>query len=147
MNGLSAKAERLGQAPFEWLDHPGDVKLRARGSTLQQLFANAALGMTAYLYGEEILKAQPEQWQPIEVSAPDLEALLVDWLAELLWRSAAERRAYCGFVISALNEHRLAGEVGTVPAEAIDDVKAVTHHELSIRQDNNGWEAIVVFDV
>jgi hypothetical protein len=29
----------------------------------------------------------------------------------------------------------------------MDDIKAITHHELAIRLDDGGWEATVVFDL
>jgi SHS2 domain-containing protein len=34
-----------------------------------------------------------------------------------------------------------------VSAVAIDDIKAVTHHELAVGKCNDGWEATVVLDV
>jgi SHS2 domain-containing protein len=134
-------------AAFDLLEHPGDVKLRARGATLEQLFANAAQGMMAYLFGEEIAKARPERSDRIEINAPDRDALLVDWLSELLCRATSEYQAYVGFRIREIGERSLVATAGVVSAEAIDDIKAVTHHELSLRERDGGWEATVVFDI
>jgi len=33
-----------------------------------------------------------------------------------------------------------------VAAEAVEDIKAVTHHELSVRKREGRWEATIVFD-
>jgi len=33
-----------------------------------------------------------------------------------------------------------------VAAEAVEDIKAVTHHELAVRECEGGWEATIVFD-
>jgi len=44
---------------FEFLDHPGDLKLRAWGRNLEELFANAATGMMTFLFGSGIANAQP----------------------------------------------------------------------------------------
>jgi SHS2 domain-containing protein len=142
-----ASAEHRGAAPFELLEHPADFRLRARGATLADVFANAARGMIAYLFGDELVEAKPERWERIEITAPDREALLVDWLSELLYRATSGYCAYVGFEVDEIDEQRLAARVGIVSATAIDDIKAVTHHELTVRKCDDGWEATVVFDI
>ena len=142
----AASAEhRDHAAPFELLEHPADIRLRARGATLAEVFANAARGMMAYLFG--LVEAKPEQWERIEITASDREALLVDWLSELLYRATSGYCAYVGFKVDEIDEQRLAARVGIVSATAIDDIKAVTHHELTVRKCDDGWEATVVFDI
>jgi SHS2 domain-containing protein len=134
-------------AAFELIEHSGDVKLRALGQTLEDVFVNAACGMMAFMFGDEILKARPEQREFIRIEAADREALLVDWLAELLYRAASRYHAYVDFRICTMGEHCLAADVGIAAAEALDDIKAVTHHELAIRTVDGRWEAIVVLDL
>jgi SHS2 domain-containing protein len=142
----AASAEHRGHAaPFELLEHPADIRLRARGATLAEVFANAARGMMAYLF--ELVEAKPERWERIEITAPDREALLVDWLSELLCRATSNYNAYISFQVDEIDEHRLVARVGIVSAVAIDDIKAVTHHELAVGKCNDGWEATVVLDV
>ena len=131
---------------FEFLDHPGDVKLRAWGRDLEELFSHAAEGMMSFLFGSGIANLQPCQMETVEIEAADREALLVDWLSELLYRATSEYRAYIGFQINKLTKTELNATVAAAVAEAIEDIKAVTHHELSIRKHEPGWEATVVFD-
>jgi protein archease len=133
--------------PFEMLEHPGDIKIRARGASLAELFANAARGMMAYLFGDGILSADAERFEPLEIRSRDREALLVDWLSELLYRATSNYQAYVDFEITEIANKRLTARAGAVSAEAVDDIKAVTHHELSIRQREDGWEATMVFDI
>jgi SHS2 domain-containing protein len=132
---------------FDLLEHPAEVKLRVRGTTPPQLFANAARGMMVYLFGEEIVKARPQRWERIEIRSRDREALLVDWLSELLYRAASQHHAFADFRISEINECGLVSMAGIVPGEPVDDIKAVTHHELSIIEREGAFEATVVFDV
>jgi SHS2 domain-containing protein len=132
---------------YELLEHPADVKLAARGATLEELFANAATGMMAFLFGEDIARAHAERTEQIEVSARDREALLVDFLSELLYRATSEYRAYVDVRVGEVSEHKIRATAGIVPAPACDDIKGVTHHELAVRKDDAGWEATVVFDV
>jgi SHS2 domain-containing protein len=134
-------------AAFDLLEHPSDVKLCVRGASLEELFANAARGMMSCLFGADIAKARPERMETIEIEAPDREALLVDWLSELLYRATSEYCAYVHFNVRELSDRKLSAETGVVSAGAIDDIKAVTHHEFAIRERNGGWEATVVFDI
>ena len=131
---------------FEFLDHPGDLKLRAWGRNLEELFANAAAGMMTFLFGSGIANAQPYRTEMIEIEARDREALLVDWLSELLYRATSEYHAYMGFRIHELNATKLRATVTAVAAAAVEDIKAVTHHELSVREREGRWEATIVFD-
>jgi len=133
-------------AGFEFLDHPGDLKLRAWGRNLEELFANAATGMMTFLFGSGIANAQPYRTETIEIEARDREALLVDWLSELLYRATSEYHAYMGFRIHELTEIKLRATVTAVAAAAVEDIKAVTHHELSVREREGRWEATIVFD-
>jgi SHS2 domain-containing protein len=133
-------------AGFEFLDHPGDLKLRAWGRNLEELFANAATGMMTFLFGSGIANAQPYRTETIEIEARDREALLVDWLSELLYRATSEYHAYMGFRIHELNATKLRATVTAVAAAAVEDIKAVTHHELSVREREGRWEATIVFD-
>jgi SHS2 domain-containing protein len=132
---------------FEFIDHPGDVKLRAWGRELESLFVAAAEGMMAFLFGNGIAKFVPERTETIEIEAKDREALLVDWLSELLYRATCGYCAYMGFWIHELSESKLKATVATAAAEAVEDIKAVTHHELSLRECERRWEASIVFDV
>jgi Archease protein family (MTH1598/TM1083) len=43
---------------FEFLDHPGDVKLRTWGIDLERFFANAVEGMMTFLFGNGIANLQ-----------------------------------------------------------------------------------------
>jgi SHS2 domain-containing protein len=149
-DGLHARAGgRTDRAAdgFEFLDHPGDVKLRAWGTDLERLFANAAQGMMTFLFGNRIADLHPHRTETIEIEAKDREALLVDWLSELLYRATSEYHAYMEFRIHELTETKLKATAAAAAAGAVEDIKAVTHHELSVRECESGWEATIVFDI
>jgi SHS2 domain-containing protein len=148
-DGLQATTRSRPDQPadgFEFIDHPGDLKLRAWGGDLEKLFANAAEGMMTFLFGNGIADLTPDRTETIEIEAGDREALLVDWLSELLYRATSEYHAYMGFRMHELTETKLKAAAAAVAAEAIEDIKAVTHHELSVRECEGGWQATIVFD-
>ena len=74
---------------YEYLEHTGDIGIRAYGGTLKELFINAAQGLLeaiADLTTDRYSDAQTE----IEVSAESLEELMVAWLDELNFRHEVE---------------------------------------------------------
>lgn len=131
---------------FEFLDHPGDVKLRVWSTNLESLFAAAAEGMMLFLFGTGIANLEPDRTQTLEIEAKDREALLVEWLSELPYRATCEYRAYMRFRIHELTESKLKATAETVAAQAVEDIKAVTYHDLSVRKCECMWEASIVFD-
>ena len=63
--------------PWEEVDHTADWALRVRGGDLRALFENAARGMISLIGGEAVAGAH-EIERRIDLSAPDLETLLVE---------------------------------------------------------------------
>lgn len=139
--------------PLEFFDHTADIGVRVHARSLDDLFSEAAVALTTTIC--DVDDVRPDDERPIELAAPDLERLLVDWLDELLgwfdiehWlpRSArvAVRQSEAGWLVG-----------GTVRGEPVDParhrvkvlVKAVTYHALSVTEDAEGWHATVVFDI
>lgn len=135
-----------GARRYEEVEHTADVAIRAFGRDLPELFANAAYGMFDLLADMEGLSLTIER--EVFLEAPDLEALLVDWLGELLYLRETHGEVYKEFEINTLSPTELRalarGGKGAVPRM---DIKAVTYHDLEIEKTEEGYEATVVFDV
>ncbi len=134
---------------YEFLEHPADLKIRAFGWDLTELFTNAALAMMEFLYGKNICRDAPRRvsTEMISTQSRDLSSLLVDWLSEILYLSDTNNRAYTEFKINKISETKIEAEVGSYPAKAIEDIKAVTYNELKIEKQDGLWVAEVVFDI
>jgi SHS2 domain-containing protein len=137
-------------ASFAPIDHTADVGYRLFAPSLAELFAVA--GRALFDAITELDSIQPKFERKVEAEAGDLEALLVAWLSELNFRCITELELYGEFVIDEIS---LTTVHATVRGEKIDparhviqtEVKAVTYHELFVREVANGWEAQVIFDV
>jgi SHS2 domain-containing protein len=86
------------------------------------------------------------------VEAPDLEALLVDWLNHLLYLFDVEGFLGREFKVVSLTPRRLQARVrGDIfdPARHPEKtgVKAATYHHLAITPKNRGWQATVILDL
>src|SRR2546426_11322470 len=79
--GLSSSSAFGLPVRYEEIEHTADVGIRAYGSTLDDLFANAAEGMFSLVADLGSVKAVGE----IEgrLAAEDLPTLLLRWLPEL----------------------------------------------------------------
>ncbi len=137
--------------PFETFDHTADAGLMARGATLPELFTNAALGLMSLL-------VEPSTVQPgglrdrVRAEAPDRDALLVNWLNEILFLFSVQKEVFCRFQIRSFSDTAIEAEA---EGELFDpgrhgllrEIKAATFHGLKISRTTEGWEARVVFDV
>jgi len=130
---------------YEFLEHPADLKIRSFGKDLPELFVNSVLGMMDFLYGK--VEKNYIQTERVEVAADNLESLLVDWLAEILYLSDTNKRAYLDYKILEFTKTKIVADIGSQMAMAKDDIKAVTYHELAIVHLPEGWEATVVYDI
>jgi SHS2 domain-containing protein len=130
---------------YEEIDHTADWAFRAFGKDVKELFENAAYALFAL---EGALDAQSTFTREIHVEGIDREALLVNWLSELLFLQETKRETYQKFEITNLTETELQATVHGAHTQPITKfIKAVTYHDLKIKQPEKGWEATVVVDV
>ena len=131
----------------ELLSHTAEVKLRVRASSFGELAAEAGRALGA-LELERTSASAGGVWRVLEVRAADREALLVDWLNELVYLAETERWVGVEFEVvnaadTALSMRARGVQVEQAPAR----VKAATFHGLEIAPVADGLEAEVVFDV
>ena len=140
------------QAPMKHIEeiaHTADWAIRVRAPDVPQLFEAAAEGMFGLL--TDLSTIVPEQHHDIRLHAIDVETLLVDWLNELLYLAEQHGLAFTRFTIRELDlsggSRLLALASGGRPRELNKAIKAATFSGLSIRQDSNGYQVDLVFDV
>jgi SHS2 domain-containing protein len=130
---------------FEEIAHTADWSVRVWAPNLPALFAESARAMNA-LSGT-VIGAGPQLQRVFEAEGPDAESLLVAFLSELVFSQEQENLAFDAFKLDVGNG-RLKVEMEGAPVESIDKaIKAVTYHNLRIRETDEGLETIIVFDV
>lgn len=141
----------MAMKPFEVLDHTADIGLVAWGRSLEELFANAALGMFSLIGALEKVGEGFEA--SVSVEGSDYEDLLVTWLNELLYLFEAEEVLLARFEILELGQYYLKGKVYGEPIDATKHeifrvVKACTYHEVKVEEVEPGlFRAQVYFDI
>jgi SHS2 domain-containing protein len=144
---------------FEILEHTADLGFRATGSTLAELFENAAEALVAIALNPENVEAR--ETIALEAKGESREALLVNWLSEVLYWIDGEHRAMRGFKVRELTAGRVAAEAqefrvaGEAQGERRDParheprlvVKGITYHQLKIEHSEQGWQCEVYLDI
>lgn len=132
------------------LEHPSDVGISAHGESLQEAFEEAAQGLMAIIL--DPAEVRPQTALPVSITAADYEQLLVRWLSEILYLYDGRRFSCTEFSIHELGPTWL---VATVRGEDIDtarhhprlDVKAVTYHQLEVREGRGRAHVRVFLDI
>lgn len=132
-------------AGFLEIEHTADWELKVWGPDLPSLFEQAARGM--YVLKGSRLVDGPRVEREIELQAPDRESLLVAFLAELLFLEEVEGLGFDTFEIQLEGDGLSARMSGAPVASPGKDIKAVTYHNLAIRETERGFETNLVFDV
>jgi SHS2 domain-containing protein len=133
----------------ELIEHTADVGLRVWAPTIDELFAEAAIGLV------DVMGAAPgptAKREDIDVDAPDIDGLLVDWLSEILFLFEAREIAPAEVRVHVADDGKSlrAWIEGPSTDEFIDHgpaVKAVTYHGLEVKRLEAGCEATVYLDV
>ena len=131
---------------YEILEHKADLKIRAFGKDLKELFENAMIGMfEGAKYEGEGRKIKKE----IKVSSLDLPSLLVDFLSEVLYLSEINREIYHQIQFRKLTNKNIEGNLFGEKLKTIGVIiRGVTYHSLEIHQKKDKtWETTVLFDI
>ncbi|MFA6112128.1 MAG: archease [Candidatus Latescibacterota bacterium] len=131
-----------------------DVALRAWGETAGELFAAAARAVLEVMVSP-LATVRLREERRLELAAASVELLLLDFLQEILYHKDAERLFLLPVGIEVAVSAAGARLHGVLAGEGIDperhdlgvDVKAVTMHRFSVRQEEGRWIAEVVLDV
>ena len=144
----SSQPEPAGE--FQEIEHTADLAIRVRGEDLVALFVHAAHGLCHLLRCRPAERPAEPVEQAIELDAPDIETLLVDWLDELLYLSErGAGRCFETLYIHSLDKGHLKATVHASGSQTPQrDIKAVTFSDLRIVQQEDGaYETTVTFDV
>jgi SHS2 domain-containing protein len=121
---------------YELIEHTADVGVKAYGKTVAEAFEHAAEAMFDIITDESTIDSIGEY--DIQLEAPDLEQLLVDWLSKLLFLNDAENLVFGKFQVT-IDANRLAarifGEKYNKKKHKMGvEIKAVTYHILQVNK-------------
>jgi SHS2 domain-containing protein len=135
---------------FEVIDHTADIGIVAYGADIKQVFANAALGLFNLM--SDLADFKENVRREVELSAEDVEILLVEWLNELIYIFDVEHIIFKRFEIEELTSTKIKA---TCFGEKIEpgkhklkrEIKAATYHMLQISKEDGSYKVQVIFDI
>ena len=137
--------EKNNSSGFIEVEHTADRAIKVWSDRLDGLFSQAAAGMYALMDIE--VGADLRTSLQIRITGFDPETFLVGFLSELLYLLEKERKAFDKLELRFNNNILEANLEGTAVISQKKEVKAVTFHNLKIRQINGNYETTIVFDV
>lgn len=138
---------------YEYLEHTADARFKAYGETIEEAFANAAVAMFNVMINTS--KVDCKHTENIELTAPEIDDLLVDWLSELLFLFEVDFIAFGKFEVESITQEngeyrlsaRASGEELDLEKHEIDtEVKAVTYNDLKVEEIPEGFMVQVTVD-
>lgn len=131
--------------PYTLIDHTADLGMRVSAPTVIALFEEAALALVDIMGGRSSLGTTR---LTVEVQGIDRVDLLVRWLQEILYLVEVRGLRIRGFEILDLTDTELRARAeGAYTGEPLEaEVKAVTYHNLQIREIDNAWAATIILD-
>jgi len=146
---------------YEFLDHTADVKFRASGNSVDEVFEEAGNALIQTIKGGVNVKGK--EVKQISVRGDDLENLLYNFLEEFLFLLDAESFVAVDIKAIKVDEKEfsliaeLLGDSVHNYDEFSNEVKAITYSDMSVKKiggkgvgvegEGDVWEAVGVFDV
>ena len=132
---------------YEILPHTADLRIRGRGKTLAELFRNSLRGMAAVMQ-PQALERKPDAEREIAITSPYQPTLLIDFLAEALTLAQINSEVYTDVLFGELTPNSLRAILsGVRVSELAEDIKAVTYHNVEVKETDEGYEATIIYDI
>lgn len=129
-----------------------DAAFEAEGESLEELFE--ACAQATFEVMAETKTVEPKNSEEIQLRSDDLEELLFNWLAELIYLKDLKTTVFSKYKIKIEKPdgYRLQASVWGEPIDAEKhrvkvDVKAVTYHLLEVKKKDDKWTAKVILDI
>lgn len=131
-----------------------DMCFRAFGASLEEAFANAGFAMFDIIADASRIK--PKMTEEVRVESEDLQALLFDFLSELLFLQDTKRLLFSEFEVKIQKpkikngKYKLAAKARGQEMDGIElrnQVKAITYHLMEIKEEKGLWTIQVILDL
>ena len=134
---------------ISFLEHLADCQFKIEASTKEDLFKGALGGMNLVIEEKDKdLKKEPIE-RDIEIKAPDINILLIDFLNEVLALTNIEHSIFSELEIKELTNQKIKGKIKGWKVERFkEEIKAVTYHGINVIKNDEGFlEAVILFDI
>lgn len=131
-------------AEYRFIEHTADIMFEAYGKSYPEALENSARALFSILGA-----AKPSERAEVSVTAHNLEELTVQILADLLAHADTHEVVFSKFRVAAFDAAKKSAtiEAWGEKKRPRDSVKAVTYHELMVKEGPEGWTIRILLDV
>ncbi|MFB6216053.1 MAG: archease [Candidatus Aenigmatarchaeota archaeon] len=130
-----------------------DIAYEAYGESLEEMYQNAAVALFSVM--TDLDRVEKQQTDVFTVQAEDKEALLLDFLNELLYKWDVENVLFSDFACEVKTEKSGYKIVTECEGEGFDpdkhemkvEIKAVTYFDMEVEEEGGVWTARVTLDI
>ncbi len=135
---------------FSLIEHTADIGIRVKSPTLKGLFKTSAIALIKCAV--KVRKMEYKINEEITLSATSLDELFKMWLSRLLFLFSSEGKIFTKIKINNMSDTKLSavltGDLFDQTRHRLNtDLKAITHHKLSVKKTRQGFEATFIIDV
>lgn len=129
---------------YKFLEHTADIMFEAYGNSYPEALQNAAAAMFSV-----IGKAEPEEKVRLSVSAQNIEELTVFALSDLLTASDTNETVFSRMEVREFDPKKLTLEMEAFGEKKRprESVKAVTHHDILVKEEKGRWTIRILLDI
>jgi SHS2 domain-containing protein len=137
---------------YQIIDHTADFGFQVTAADLPSLFADAVHALFDVIADVPIPTAAAPETLTIHISGDDWPDLMVNWLREALYQWTGEERLVRKADILSISEYALTARLSYEPYDpdrhlVLQEIKAVTYHQIRVAPVSSGWLARVIFDI
>lgn len=135
---------------YKIFNHTADLGLEIFGKEEKELFSNAAFAVFDLIV--DLQDVNIKETRRLVVKGADREDLFVNYLRELLYMWNGEGMLLKDFSVLEIDSRHLVGEMKGEPFDPArhtikTEIKAVTYHQVEVKETKEGWKGRVIFDV
>jgi len=126
------------------LEHTADIMFEAYGRSYPEALENAARAMFT-VFG----KAEEKERAEFSITAHNVEELTVQALADLVSHMDTHEMVFSRIKVLEFDatKHHVRLEAYGEKKQPRDTVKAVTYHEMMVKEENGNWAIRILLDV
>ena len=134
----------MQQEPYRFLEHTADILFEAYGKSYEEAFQNSAHAMLS-IFGT----AGKSERADFSVTAHNIEELTVQALADMLAYMDTHEMVFSSVQVTAFDAGKRHIEFTALgeKKQPRDTVKAVTYHEMMVKEDKGEWTIRILLDV
>jgi SHS2 domain-containing protein len=136
---------------WQVLPHTADYAFRVFGKSFPELLRNSAFALMESMFDAYSENKSEPQTISIEINSLDPESLLIDWLREIHYHIVVDKMLFVNIQLEEVTDVSLRAILKyrhlTERDANLTDIKAVTYHNIEIKEEAGKLHVDIVCDV